>query len=116
MSILWVSADKRAAMRTTSYPVYRTPVLIWYRYTVKLIILTITNSKDDAIENTFGTQKSRWKTSCSFHASFLLPAYQRIARINDKSDVPILSKTIYVTFDKSDSLLSSSLIVCAIHG
>lgn len=54
MSILWVSADKRAAMRTTSYPVYRTPVLIWYRYTVKLILI-ITNSKDDAIENIFNT-------------------------------------------------------------
>lgn len=66
MSILWMSADKRAAMWTTSYPVYRTPVLIWYRYTVKLIILIITNSKDDVIENTFGTQKSRWKTVSFF--------------------------------------------------
>jgi len=54
-----MSADKRAAMYTTSYPVYHTPALIWYYYTVKLIILTITNSKDDAIENIFGTQKSR---------------------------------------------------------
>lgn len=83
MSILWVSADKRAAMRTTSYPVYRTPVLIWYRYTVKLILI-ITNSKDDAIENILNTQKLRWKTSHSFHASFLLRAYMYV---HDKSDI-----------------------------
>lgn len=55
MNILWVSADKRAAMRTTSYPVYRTPVLInlvSLHRTVN-IILTIMNGKDDAIENIF---------------------------------------------------------------
>lgn len=72
MNILWVSADKRAAMRTTSYPVYRTPILInlvLLHRTVN-IILIITNSKDDAIENFFfflGTQKSRCKTSRSFN-------------------------------------------------
>lgn len=49
-----MSADKRAAMRTTSYPVYRTPVLInlvSLHRTVNNIILMITNSKVDAIEN-----------------------------------------------------------------
>lgn len=47
MNILWVSADKRAAMRTTSYPVYRTSILInlvSLHRTVN-IILTIMNGK-----------------------------------------------------------------------
>lgn len=69
-----MSADKRAAMRTTSYPVYRTPVLInlvSLHRTVN-IILIITNSKDDAIENIcFLVRKSRATKRLALSTPFL---------------------------------------------
>lgn len=71
-----MSADKRAAMRTTSYPVYRTPVLInlvSLHRTVN-IILTIMNGKDDAIENIFFlVRKNHVAKRLALSTSFVFP-------------------------------------------